>query len=71
MWESTSGKYDDAARNLEALVKSDPTWLEPHVELANVYYRLHRPADGARERAIVAQLNAQQESQGPPKLPQP
>ncbi len=71
MWESTSGKYDDAAKDLEALVKSDPKWLDPHVQLANVYYRLHRPADGTRERAIVAQLSAQQQSKGPPKLPPP
>lgn len=71
MWESTSGNYDEAAKNLEALTKSNPNWLQPHIELATVYYRLHRPADGAKERAIVAQLNAQQQSEGPPKLPQP
>ncbi|MGC2502449.1 MAG: tetratricopeptide repeat protein, partial [Silvibacterium sp.] len=71
MWESTSGQYDDAAKDLEALEKSNPDWLQPHVELANVYYRLHRPADGAKERAIVAKLNAQQQSEGPPKLQQP
>lgn len=70
-WESTSGQYDDAARRLEALVKSNPKWLQPHVELANVYYRLHRPEDGAKERAIVARMNAEQQNEGPPKLPQP
>lgn len=69
MWQSTSGQYADAAKILEGLTKEDPNWLQPHVELANVYYRLHRPADGAKERAIVAQLNAQQQSEGPPKLP--
>jgi tetratricopeptide (TPR) repeat protein len=71
MWESTSGQYEEAAKGLEALEKADPDWLEPHVELANVYYRLHRPADGAKEREIVARLNAQQQSQGPPKIQQP
>jgi tetratricopeptide (TPR) repeat protein len=67
MWESTSGQYQEAARNLELVVKSNPNWLEPHIELANVYYRLHRPADGAKERSIVADLNAQQQSEGPPQ----
>jgi len=67
MWKSTSGQYEEAAKELETIVKEDPDWLEPHVELANVYYRLHRPADGAKERAIVARLNAEQQSHGPPK----
>jgi tetratricopeptide (TPR) repeat protein len=71
MWDSTSGKYAEAAKILEALVQSSPDWLQPHVELANVYYRLHRTADGARERAIVAKLNAQQQASGPPKIQQP
>ena len=30
MWESTSGKYDYAAKDLEALVNSDSEWLDPH-----------------------------------------
>jgi tetratricopeptide (TPR) repeat protein len=67
MWESTSEQYEAAAKNLEAVVKTNPKWLEPHVQLANVYYRLHRSAEGAKERAIVAQLNAQQQSEGPPQ----
>jgi len=67
MWKSTSGKYADAAKDLEEIVKEDPGWLEPHVELATVYYRLHRPADGAKEREIVAKLTAEQQSKGPGK----
>jgi tetratricopeptide (TPR) repeat protein len=67
LWENTSGQYDDAAKHLEAVEKSNPGWLDPHVELATVYYRLHRPADGAKERAIVAKLKAQQQSEGPPQ----
>ena len=67
MWKSTAGQYEDAAKDLEELVKANPDWLQPHIELANVYYRLHRPAEGAKERAIVAKLNADQQSQGPPK----
>lgn len=67
MWKSTAGQYEDAVKDLEELVKANPDWLQPHIELANVYYRLHRPAEGAKERAIVAKLNADQQSQGPPK----
>jgi tetratricopeptide (TPR) repeat protein len=67
LWENTSGQYEDAAKHLEAVVNSNPGWLDPHVELATIYYRLHRSADGAKERAIVAKLNAQQQSEGPPQ----
>ena len=67
MWKSTAGQYESAAKELEAIVKSDPDWLEPHVQLATVYYRLHRADDGARERAIVDRLTAQQQSRGPGK----
>jgi tetratricopeptide (TPR) repeat protein len=67
MWKSTSGDYQAAADQLEKLVADDPQWLEPHVELAALYYRLRRPADGARERQIVDKLTAQQQQQGPGK----
>ncbi|MGH9495703.1 MAG: tetratricopeptide repeat protein, partial [Candidatus Sulfotelmatobacter sp.] len=48
MLKSTSGDNENAARELEQLTKDDPDWLEPHVELAALYYRLHRPEDGAK-----------------------
>ena len=67
MLKSTSGEYAAAAEDLEKLVHDDPTWLEPHVELAALYYRLHRPTDGARERKVVDQLNAEQQANGPGK----
>ncbi len=67
MWKNMSGEYADAAKDLELLVKENPDWLQPHIELATVYYRLHRPADGAREREIVSKLTAQQQKQGPPQ----
>jgi len=65
MWKSTSGDYAGAALDLEKLEKASPDWLQPHVELAAVYYRLHRSADGMREREIVARLKAQQQQAGP------
>jgi Flp pilus assembly protein TadD len=67
MLKSTSGDYETAAKELESLVKDDPDWLEPHVELATLYYRLHRPEDGAKERQIVDSLTAKQQAQGPGK----
>ena len=67
MLKSTVGDYATAAQELETLVKENPTWLDPHVELATLYYRLHRPADGAREREIVERLTAEQQTNGPAK----
>lgn len=66
-WMSTSGEYATAMTELQAVVKAEPGWLEPHVELATVYYKLHRPEDGAKERAIVAKLTEQTQQKGPGK----
>ena len=71
MWKSTSGDYAGAAKDLEDLEKADPVWLEPHTELAVVYYRLHRQADGMKEREIVAKIKAQQQQVGPGGEPTP
>jgi tetratricopeptide (TPR) repeat protein len=60
-----TGHYAEAAAALEDLEHSDPNWLDPHVELALVYYKLHRPEDGQRERDIVQQLEARQQQAGP------
>jgi tetratricopeptide (TPR) repeat protein len=65
--DSMSGNNEAAVATLEALVKSDPNWLDPHVELAALYYKLHRPEDGQREREIVQQIEAKQQQKGPPK----
>jgi Flp pilus assembly protein TadD len=65
MLKSTSGDYEVAAKELEGVVKDNPDWLEPHVELTSLYYKLHRPADGAKERAIVERLTAEQQAKGP------
>jgi len=62
--QSTSGKYEEATAALEKVVKIDPNWLEPHVQLASLYYRLHRPEDGRKEREIVDRLTAEQQSKG-------
>lgn len=65
MLKSTNGQNEEAARDLEQVVKDDPNWLEPHVELASLYYKLHRPQDGAKERAIVDRIRAEQQARGP------
>jgi tetratricopeptide (TPR) repeat protein len=58
------GQLDIAVRYLETLVHQSPDWLQPHVELAALYYRLHRPEDGARERRIVDRMmDTQQQTQ--------
>jgi tetratricopeptide (TPR) repeat protein len=56
--ELASGQVEQACRDLELLTKDSPEFLEAHVSLATVYFRQKRKADGDRERAIVAKLNA-------------
>jgi len=67
MLKSTSGEYEAAAKDLEGVIKDSPDWLEPHVELTSLYYKLHRPEDGAKERAIVERITAEQQAKGPGK----
>jgi tetratricopeptide (TPR) repeat protein len=65
-----SGKVEEARGALERLVKESPQFVEAHVSLATVYYRLKRKEDGDRERAIVLQLNnAKQASEPGAKVP--
>jgi tetratricopeptide (TPR) repeat protein len=59
------GNPDEALAILEGLEKSDPDWLDPHVDLAALYYKLHRPEDGQRERDTVRKLQDLQQSRGP------
>jgi tetratricopeptide (TPR) repeat protein len=65
MLESVSGQYEAALHDLQIVAKDDPNWLEPHVELASLYYRLHQPALGAKEREIVQDLSAKQQARDP------
>ena len=59
------GALDKAREMLEALVKESPQFLEAHVSLAQVYYRLKRPEDGKREREIVQKLTAEAQAKQP------
>jgi tetratricopeptide (TPR) repeat protein len=60
--ELATDKVEAARQRLETLVRGSPQFVEAHVGLATVYYRLKRKEDGDRERAIVRQLTADQES---------
>lgn len=53
----TEGKAPEARTHLERLIKESPDFIEAHVSLAAVYYRLKMKAEGDRERAIVQKLN--------------
>ena len=50
------GHLEVALKELQIVIRDSPDWLEAHVELAGLYYRLHRPEDGARERLLVDRL---------------
>jgi len=57
-----AGDMERACAALEKVVKQSPQFLEAHVSLAQVYYRLKRKADGDRERALVQKLKAEQDA---------
>jgi tetratricopeptide (TPR) repeat protein len=59
------GTLDKAREMLEALLKESPQFLEAHVSLAQVYFRLKRTEDGQRERAIVLKLTAEAQARQP------
>jgi Tfp pilus assembly protein PilF len=67
MLKSAVGDYAAAAQQLESVIKDDPEWLDPHVELASLYYKLHRAQEGAQERKTVERLTAEQQAKGPAK----
>ena len=59
------GSLDQARQILEALTKQWPQFMEAHVSLALVYYRLKRPEDSKREREIVQKLTAEVQAKQP------
>ncbi|HEY3138371.1 MAG TPA: tetratricopeptide repeat protein [Blastocatellia bacterium] len=61
----TLGKTADAQRMLEDVVKDAPDFVEAHVSLATVYYRLKRKEDGDRERVVIQKLNAERQARAP------
>jgi len=57
-----TGKIEEARIELEGILKNSPQFIEAHISLATVYYRLKRKEDGDREKALVQQLNAEKEA---------
>ena len=65
-----AGNLQQACSKLEQLTKESPQFVEAHVSLATVYYRLKRKTDGDKERALVLKLNAEKQAAEPgAKLP--
>lgn len=63
--ELTIGNLEKACSALEQLTRETPQFVEAHVSLATVYYRLKRKAEGDRERATVLKLNAESQATQP------
>ena len=63
--EKALSQPEAAVADLEEAVKLKPDWLEAHVQLAALYFQLHRTEDGARERQIVDRLSEEALKAGP------
>jgi superkiller protein 3 len=55
--ERTEGKLEAAIQDFEKVIQAEPSWAQPHLELAQLYFRVNRPQDGARERELFERLN--------------
>ncbi len=47
---------DQAVQDLQTVTASEPEWLEPHIKLASLYFRLHREPEALREQELVEKL---------------
>jgi tetratricopeptide (TPR) repeat protein len=56
--ERSEGKLDASVADFEKVIKADPTWPQPRLELSALYYRTGRQADGEREKAAYEKLTA-------------
>ena len=65
----TEGNLEVAVKELQRVVRESPGWLEPHAELAALYFRLHRSAEGAQEKIEVDRLTATQQPPSPGAVP--
>jgi tetratricopeptide (TPR) repeat protein len=69
MVHAALGRVDEAVSEFERIAKAAPEWIEPHVQLAVLYYRLNRPEDGLRHRQIVDRLSEQLRTKAGPYGP--
>jgi tetratricopeptide (TPR) repeat protein len=60
-----TGENERALAVLEPLVQDAPEFIEAHVSLATVYFRLRRREDGERHRRIAEELNARVQALAP------
>jgi len=65
---SASGETEKAVQDLEAVITTSPYWLEPHIKLASLYFRLRRNAEGEREKQTIEVLRSEHKEQ---QLPMP
>ncbi|HVX65947.1 MAG TPA: tetratricopeptide repeat protein [Bryobacteraceae bacterium] len=63
-----TGEIERAVAELEAVVRAAPAWLEPHVKLASLYFRLRRQQDGKREQETIEKLKSEHRDE---KVPLP
>ena len=54
--ESADNRDERAVKLLEGVVRDAPRFAEAHRRLAALFFRLHRPEDGGRERQIADRL---------------
>ena len=55
--ERSEGNIEAAVKDFETVVRDDPKWAQPHIELSALYFRLNRAEDGEKERTIFDRLN--------------
>lgn len=48
---------DDAIIQYQSVIKADPRWEQPHLELAKLYFDQNLPAECAAELAAVTEIN--------------
>src|SRR5205807_1370304 len=56
---AATGEIETSVRDLQAVTNAEPEWLEPHVKLASLYFRLHREEDAHREQELVDKLRSE------------
>ncbi len=59
------GQAEPARELLEGIVKEQPDYVDAHVLLATVYYRLKLKDQGDQERAVVVRLTAENQARQP------
>jgi Flp pilus assembly protein TadD len=58
LMERAEGDLTGSLKDLRLVTQESPGWLQPHIELAALLYRLRNPVEGAKERAIVDRMMA-------------